>query len=123
MRVRTGCSAVPSHDPVLVRIVGGFVMHLHVHAWPCNTEINQPTHTILESISPRMPTQSSIDHTHAAPHPSSHLSAYLKPIGRPVGLPSADCMQPGRLAVRRVAQPLIGLPVADWALLGLPLAD
>ena len=30
MRVRTGCSAVPSHDPVLVRIVGGFVMHLHV---------------------------------------------------------------------------------------------
>ena len=48
-------------------------------------------------------------------HPSSHLSVYQKPIGRPIGLPLADCIQPGRLAVRRVAQPLIGLPVADWA--------
>lgn len=44
-------------------------------------------------------------------HPSSHLSVYQKPIGRPIGLPLADC-----ITVRQVAQPLIGLPMADWAL-------
>lgn len=51
-------------------------------------------------------------------HPSSHLSVYQKPIGRPIGLPLADC-----ITVRQVAQPLIGLPMADWALLGLLLVD